>query len=115
MLKIRLTRLGKKNAPTYRIVVTPSTTKRDGKYLHLLGTYNPQAQTDQFKLNYLAMNDWVSKGAQISDGLTKLLKKYPPPAKDSQTTSTKATKSKSIKTKSTKSTAKTTNQSKPKS
>lgn len=72
MTKIRLTRLGKKHKPQYRIVVMSSTTKRDGKYIEKLGYYNPidkKLEYDNDKLK-----SWISKGAQPTDSVKKLLK-----------------------------------------
>lgn len=70
---LRLMRLGKKNQPFYRIVVTEKTRKRNGKYLEKIGIYNPldnePVRIDDKKLKY-----WINKGAQVSKGLKKLLK-----------------------------------------
>lgn len=71
MLKIRLTRVGKKNAPTYRIVVCETRSKRDGNYVDLLGHYNPYLK--QMVIDQEKLQDWQTKGAQISEGLQKLL------------------------------------------
>jgi small subunit ribosomal protein S16 len=72
MLKIRLTRKGKKNQPFYRIVVTESAWKRDGKYIHLLGHYNPLAKSVKIKLNKKAYQEWIKKGAQPSKTVKRL-------------------------------------------
>jgi small subunit ribosomal protein S16 len=72
MVKIRLTRLGRHKSPFYRLVAIDSKTKRDGGYLQLLGTYNPQRNEinlkDDLILNYLR------NGAQPSDTALALLK-----------------------------------------
>ena len=74
MLKIRLSRRGKKHAPTYRIVVKEARSKRDGDYIDDLGWYNPQVKPSlQIDMKKLKM--WQERGAQISDGLSKLLDK----------------------------------------
>ncbi len=72
MLKIRLTRLGAKKQPTYRIVVVNSTSKRDGRPIQELGHYNPK--TKVMKLDKAAALDWISKGAQPTDRVQYLLK-----------------------------------------
>ena len=65
MLKIRLKRLGAKKAPTYRIIVINSTTKREGKPIQELGHYNPK--TKEMKLDIASAQEWVKKGAQPTD------------------------------------------------
>ena len=65
MLKIRLKRLGAKKAPTYRIIVINSTTKREGKPIQELGHYNPK--TKEMKLDKALALDWISKGAKPSE------------------------------------------------
>jgi len=70
-VKIRLSRVGKKNSPMYRIVVTDSKSKRDGKFLENVGAYNPINQT-LIQFNEDRINYWVSKGAIESDTVKKL-------------------------------------------
>ena len=71
MLKIRLKRLGAKKAPTYRVIVINSTTKREGKPIEELGHYNPK--TKEMKLNIASANEWVKKGAQPTDTVKYLI------------------------------------------
>jgi len=71
MLKIRLKRLGAKKAPTYRIIVINSTTKREGKPIEELGHYNPK--TKEMKLNIVSAQEWVKKGAQPTDTVKYLM------------------------------------------
>ena len=71
MLKIRLKRLGAKNAPTYRVIVINSTTKREGKPIEELGYYNPK--TKEMKLNKESALAWISKGAQPTDTVKYLI------------------------------------------
>ena len=71
MLKIRLKRLGAKKAPSYRIIVINSTTKREGKPVEELGYYNPK--TKEMKLNIASANEWVKKGAQPTDTVKYLM------------------------------------------
>lgn len=72
MLKIRLKRLGAKKAPTYRIIVINSTTKREGKPIEELGHYNPKTKVMQ--LNKAKAEEWISKGAQPTETVAYLLK-----------------------------------------
>ncbi len=71
MLKIRLKRLGAKKAPSYRVIVINSTTKREGKPVEELGYYNPK--TKEMKLNIVSANEWVKKGAQPTDTVKYLM------------------------------------------
>ena len=76
-VKIRLSRIGKKNRPFWRVVAVDGRKKRDGESLDNLGTYDPikhvllQIHTDR-------ISDWVSKGAVCSPTVIKLLKTYAP-------------------------------------
>ena len=71
MLKIRLKRLGAKKAPTYRVIVINSTTKREGRPIEELGYYNPK--TKEMKLNKASAEAWISKGAQPTDTVKYLI------------------------------------------
>lgn len=73
-VSVRLSRVGKKNQPVYRIVVSQTRYKRNGKYLDLLGLYNPSINPPFLKLNRQKLEEWVKKGAIISEGLRKILK-----------------------------------------
>ena len=80
MVKIRLTRIGRIHAPVYRIIAIDSRKKRDGEALEILGTYDPfTKQLVQFKEDRL--NDWVSKGAVVTDAVKKLQKQHKKAAK----------------------------------
>ena len=72
-VKLRLTRMGSKKRPTYRIVASDSRVKRDGQYLELIGTYNPIA--DETKVNEEVALKWLRTGAQPSDTVRNLLSK----------------------------------------
>ena len=72
-VKLRLTRLGAKKRPSYRIVASDSRTKRDGEYLELIGTYNPIA--DETKINEEIALKWLRTGAQPSDTVKNLFSK----------------------------------------
>ena len=71
MLKIRLKRLGAKKAPTYRVIVINSTTKREGRPVEELGYYN--TKTKEMKLNKASAEAWVKKGAQPTDTVKYLM------------------------------------------
>ena len=71
MLKIRLKRLGAKKAPTYRVIVINSTTKREGRPIEELGHYNPK--TKEMKLNKEAAEAWIKKGAQPTETVKYLI------------------------------------------
>ena len=71
MLKIRLKRLGAKKAPTYRVIVINSTTKREGKPIEELGYYNPK--TKEMKLNKEHAEAWIAIGAQPTDTVKYLI------------------------------------------
>lgn len=71
MLKIRLTRMGKKHQPTYRIVVTPKENPVKGQYLDLLGTYQPLR--GEVNLNTERALEWLNKGAKPSQRIARLL------------------------------------------
>lgn len=75
MLKIKLTRTGKKNQPSYRIVIVEARSKRDGKYLESLGWYNPLTEPATIKINKKRLNHWLSCGAQPTDTVRKLILK----------------------------------------
>lgn len=72
-VKLRLTRMGAKKRPTYRIVASDSRSKRDGEYIELVGTYNPIA--DEVKLQEEVALKWLRQGAQPSDTVRNILSK----------------------------------------
>ena len=74
-VKMRLTRLGDKKAPFYRIVVADSRVARDAKYIDLVGTYNPIANPEEIKIDNAKAQDWIKKGAQPTETVRALLVK----------------------------------------
>ncbi len=74
MVRIRLRRVGLKHQPSYRIIAADKEAPRDGRFLEILGFYNPR--TDPFTLDVKEdrVFDWMSKGAQPSESVIKLLK-----------------------------------------
>jgi small subunit ribosomal protein S16 len=73
-VKLRLTRVGSKKNPVYRIVAADSRSPRDGKFLEIVGRYNPQTDPSMIELNEERIKDWISKGAQPSQTVQRLLK-----------------------------------------
>ena len=76
MIKIRLQRHGARHSPFYRMVVTPSTTRRDGKFIEVLGTYNPKAhaRVEELKLKMDRIDHWLGVGAQPTDTAKSLIR-----------------------------------------
>ena len=72
MIKIRLARLGRKKRPFYRVVATNSRSPRDGKFLEILGTYDPLQEPAKVSINMDKLNEWVKKGAQLSNRVQHL-------------------------------------------
>jgi small subunit ribosomal protein S16 len=72
--RIRLARIGSKKNPVYRVVVADSRSPRDGKFIEIVGRYNPQTDPSLIELDEAKIKDWISKGAQPSDSVQKLLK-----------------------------------------
>lgn len=75
MLRIRLRRVGGKKQPSYRIVVAESTAPRDGKFVEVIGFYNPRTEPETIQVKEERVLHWLSVGAQPSDSLTRLLQK----------------------------------------
>lgn len=73
-VKLRLTRMGAKKRPTYRIVATDSRRPRDGQYLELIGTYAP-IEADSVKINEEVALKWLNEGAQPTDTVKNLFSK----------------------------------------
>jgi small subunit ribosomal protein S16 len=73
-VRMRLTRVGSKKNPIYRVVVADSRSPRDGRFIEILGRYNPQTEPSTIELNEEKVRDWLGKGAQPSDAVAKLLK-----------------------------------------
>ena len=76
MVKIRLTRMGDHKSPFYRIIVADSRSPRDGRFIDLLGTYDPHLdEADALKLDAEKAKKWISNGAQPTDTVRALLVK----------------------------------------
>ena len=74
-VRIRLRRTGRKKAPTYRIVVADSRSPRDGKFLEIIGQYNPRQGENAVNLDTDRVNHWLDVGAQPSDTVRSLLRR----------------------------------------
>ena len=80
MLSIRLTRMGAKKKPFYRIIVTEKRSKRDGRFVESVGYYNPCRNPADIKINRERINYWIERGAQPSDTVRSLIKLKAEPA-----------------------------------
>ena len=72
---MRLTRTGAKKSPSYRVVVADSRRARDGRFIEVVGTYEPLKAENQININAEKANEWLKKGAQPSDTVRDLLVK----------------------------------------
>jgi small subunit ribosomal protein S16 len=73
-VKLRLTRVGSKKNPIYRVVAADSRSPRDGKFIEIVGRYNPQTEPSTIELDEDKVKNWLSKGAQPTEPVEKLLK-----------------------------------------
>src|SRR5919204_6162160 len=73
-VKLRLTRVGSKKNPVYRIVAADSRSPRDGKFLEIVGRYNPQTDPSTIEVDEEKVRAWLAKGAQPSEAVQRLLK-----------------------------------------
>jgi len=71
---MRLTRVGSKKNPIYRVIVADSRSPRDGKFIEIVGRYNPQTDPSTIELNEDKVRAWLSKGAQPTESVARLLK-----------------------------------------
>ncbi|KYD09455.1 MAG: 30S ribosomal protein S16 [Caldibacillus debilis] len=74
-VKIRLKRMGAKKSPFYRIVVADSRSPRDGRFIEMIGTYNPLTEPAQVEINEELALKWLRNGAKPSDTVRSLLSK----------------------------------------
>jgi small subunit ribosomal protein S16 len=73
MLKIRLAKTGKKNAPSFRVVVVPKEKSRDGEATEVLGYFNPSTTPPAVSLNKERLNYWTKKGAQMTEAVKDIV------------------------------------------
>ena len=73
-VRMRLTRVGSKKNPIYRVVVADQRSPRDGRFIEIVGRYNPQTDPSTIELDEAKVTEWLGKGAQPSDAVAKLIK-----------------------------------------
>ena len=73
-VRMRLTRVGSKKNPIYRVVVADQRSPRDGRFIEIVGRYNPQTDPSTIDLDEEKIKGWLGKGAQPSDAVAKLIK-----------------------------------------
>ena len=73
-VKLRLTRVGSKKNPIYRVVAADSRAPRDGRFIDIVGRYNPQPNPSLIELDEAKVKDWLAKGAQPTEAVARLLK-----------------------------------------
>ena len=73
-VKLRLMRMGKKKQPTYRIVAADARSPRNGRFIEIVGTYDPRPDPSEIKVDNDKAVDWLRKGAQPTERVEKLLK-----------------------------------------
>jgi small subunit ribosomal protein S16 len=73
-VRIRLTRVGSKKNPIYRVVVADQRSPRDGRFIEIVGRYNPQTDPSTIDIDEEKVNEWIAKGAQPSAAVSRLLK-----------------------------------------
>ena len=87
MLAIRLRRAGAKNRPFFRVVVTENRTAREGRFVEVLGHYNPRTKPEGMKIDRDRLAHWIKAGARPSDTVRTLIDRNPaPPAADAPVT-----------------------------
>lgn len=74
-IKIKLTKIGKKNDPKYRIVIMEERSKRDGAYIDKIGFYDPVKNPHILEVDKEKLQSWIKKGATFTEGTRKLLSK----------------------------------------
>ncbi|MDE3110098.1 MAG: 30S ribosomal protein S16 [Acidobacteriota bacterium] len=78
VLTIRLARIGKKKRPFYRVVVTEKTRPRNGRFVEIVGTYDPLKKPAAVQLDNVRVDYWIGKGAQPSDTVRSFLRNRRP-------------------------------------
>ena len=72
---IRLRREGTRNAPYYKVVVADTRSPRDGKFIEIIGNYDPKKKGTNYKIDLVRIDHWVKNGAQMSDTVRSIVKK----------------------------------------
>jgi small subunit ribosomal protein S16 len=92
-VKLRLMRMGKKKQPTYRVVAADSRSPRDGRFIEIIGIYDPRQEPSLVRIDMDKARKWVSNGAQPTETVAKLLKiaeSQPAPAPEPATSTASA-------------------------
>jgi len=82
MLAIRMRRVGSKKRPFFRVVVTDSQAPRDGRFVEVLGHYNPRTKPETLHLDRERLGYWLGVGARPSDSVRTLVARMPAPASE---------------------------------
>ncbi len=77
MLAIRMRRAGSKNRPFFRVVVTESRSARDGRFVEVLGHYNPRTKPERLEIDRERLTHWLNAGARPSDTVRTLIDRLP--------------------------------------
>lgn len=75
MVRLRLTRMGRKKRPFYRIVAADQRSPRDGRFIEILGHYNPMTEPAELRVDLDRVDHWIGRGAQPTDTVASLIKK----------------------------------------
>ncbi len=75
MVKIRLRREGTKDRPYYRIVVADSRARKEGRFIEIVGSYDPLVDGDNYKIDLEKVESWIGKGAQPSETVQSIIRK----------------------------------------
>ncbi len=86
MLTIRLSRVGTTKRPFYRVVVVESSAPRDGRFVEILGHYNPRAEPEVLKVDRERVSHWMGNGARPSSTVRTLLARHPAPPQAEEST-----------------------------
>jgi small subunit ribosomal protein S16 len=76
-VSIRLRRMGSSRRPAYRVVVADSRSPRDGRFIEVIGHYNPLTQPPTVKIDRVKAREWIAKGAQPSNTVKRLIQNVP--------------------------------------
>jgi len=76
MLKVKLSQVGKKRQFSFRIVIAEARGKRDGQYIEKIGFYDPHYQPPKFKIDQKRLKYWLGHGAQMTDGVRKIIQNH---------------------------------------
>jgi len=79
-VRVRLTRVGSKKNPIWRIVVADQRSPRDGRFIEMIGHYNPQTEPSEIAIDEERLQHWLARGAQPTNTVKKLIKASSSPA-----------------------------------